>query len=454
MTAKTRTVALLASLLVAGAAPASFAAATAVAAAAVAAAADTTPAGPVTFTRDVLPILQDNCQTCHRPGGDNYTGMVAPMSLTTFDEVRPWARAIAKAVESKVMPPWFAAPEFHGVFANERALTDAEIDIVVRWAKNGAPMGDPADAPPARAFDDQQGWRIGQPDLVVTAPRYFVPDDVDTHYANHQVTLTPDILPESRFIQAIEWRGGSEVVHHIVGYAYLPGTDQERGNGYGLGSIAPGEEPMRFPAGYAKLLVAGSTVVFNMHYHKEKGPGTGKWDASQVAFKFYPKDAEIAHFVDHNAIGNSGFQLPPGHASWKVGAARLFEEPTTLLALHPHMHLRGKTATYTAFYPDGTTEVILHVPRFDFNWQTDYSFLEPKRLPAGTRLEYEALFDNSAGNAANPNPAIAVDPGRETWDEMMLGYITYSRSDAQALTVDDVLAEHFPQNRADEHSQE
>jgi hypothetical protein len=347
------------------------------------------------------------------------------------------------------MPPWFAAPEFHGVFANERGLTPAEIDTLVRWAKEGSPEGDPADAPPPVRFADHQGWRIGEPDLVVTAPRYFVPDDVDTHYANHAVTLTPDLLPESRFIQAIEWRGGSDVVHHIVGYAYLPGSEQDRGNGYGLGSIAPGEEPMRFPDGYAKLLVAGSTVVFNMHYHKEKGPGTGKWDESQVAFKFYPDDAKVSHFVDHNAIGNSGFQLPPGHASWKVGAARVFDVPTTLLALHPHMHLRGRSATYTAYYPDGTTEVILHVPAFDFSWQTDYSFREPKRLPAGTRLEYEAWFDNSTANPDNPDPEVAVNPGRDTWQEMMLGYVTYSKTAAADLTVDAVLAEHFPKNQAE-----
>jgi mono/diheme cytochrome c family protein len=450
MRPKTRTHARIATLTLGLAA----AIAPAIHAATAAAAADAPAAGEVTFTRDVLPILQENCQTCHRHGGDNYTGMVAPMSLLTYDEVRPWARSIAKNVGARTMPPWFAAPEFHGVFSNERTLTDAEIATLVRWVESGAPEGAAADAPPARDFDDHEGWRIGEPDLVVTAPRYFVPDDVDTHYADHRVTLTPDILPESRFIQAIEWRGGSDVVHHIVGYAYMPGTEIDRGSGYGLGSIAPGEEPMRFPPGYAKLLVQGSTIVFNMHYHKEKGPGTGKWDASQVAFKFYPEDADVAHFVDHNAIGNHGFQLPPGAPSWHVGAARVFDQPTTILALHPHMHLRGKRATYTAHYPDGTTEVLLHVPAFDFNWQTDYSFREPKRLPAGTRLEYEAWFDNSTANAANPNPAVVVNPGRETWDEMMLGYVTYAKTDAADLTVEEVLAQHFPKNQADEHSQE
>jgi hypothetical protein len=167
-----------------------------------------------------------------------------------------------------------------------------------------------------------------------------------------------------------------------------------------------------------------------------------------------PEDSEVAHFVDHNAIGASGFQLPPGVPRWRVGAARVFDQPTTLLALHPHMHLRGKQATYTAYYPDGTTEVLLHVPAFDFNWQTDYSFRRPKRLPAGTRLEYEAWFDNSTANAANPNAAVAVNPGRETWDEMMLGYVTYSKTEPGDLTVEGVLAEHFPKSQADEHSQE
>jgi hypothetical protein len=416
------------------------------------AAADASSTARVTFHRDVQPILQAHCQSCHRPGGDNYTGMVAPMSLLTYNEVRPWAKSIAKNVESRAMPPWFAAPEFHGVFVNERTLDPTEIDTVMRWVAAGAPEGSPDEAPPPREFDDH-GWRIGQPDLIVKAPRYFVPDDADTHYIDHRVTLTPDILPESRFVQAIEWRGGASVVHHIVGYAYMPGTENNRLMGYGLGSIAPGEEPMHFPEGYAKLLVTGSTVVFSMHYSKEKGAGTGEWDESEVAFKFYPKHATVKHFVDHNAIGSSSFELPPGAPAWRVGAARTFTEETSILALHPHMHLRGKSATYTAYYPDGTTEVLLHVPQFDFNWQTDYSFREPKTIPAGTRLEYEAWFDNSPANPDNPDPKRAVPQGRETWDEMMLGYITYARTAPRSLSVDAVLAEYFPKNEADAHQE-
>ncbi|MDX1385257.1 MAG: thiol-disulfide isomerase [Thermoanaerobaculia bacterium] len=412
-----------------------------------AAAEDTASAAEITFHRDVEPILQENCQACHRPGGDNYTGMVAPMSLVTYAEVRPWARAIARQVQSREMPPWFASEAFHGVFANERTLADEEIATLVAWAKTGAAVGDPADAPPAKEFGGS-GWRIGEPDLIVTAPRYFVPDEADTHYVNHKVTLTEDILPESRWIQAIEWRGDSSAVHHIVGYAYLPGQQVERGRGYGLGSIAPGEEPMHFPAGYAKLLVKGSTIVFSMHYHKEKGPGTGVWDASQVAFKLYPEGTRISHFVDHNAIGAMAFEIPPGHPNWKVGAARVFDEDTTLLSMHPHMHLRGKAARYVAFYPDGTQETILDVPRFDFDWQSDYSFIEPKVLPAGTRLEYTAWFDNSEDNPANPDPTKAQGWGRETWDEMMLGYVTYSSTRPKSLTVEEAVAEHLTRQAA------
>ena len=395
----------------------------------------------ITFYRDVLPILQDNCQTCHRPGGDNYTGMVAPMSLITYDEVRPWAKSVARNVQSRTMPPWYADEAFHGVFENERTLTQQEIDTVVAWATSGARPGDPAHAPDPVDFATH-GWRIGEPDLIVDAPRYFVPDDADTHYVTHTVTLDESMLPKSRFIKAIEWRGGP-AVHHIVGYGFLPGRGQERGTGYGLGSIAPGEEPMQFPDGYAKLLVAGTTVAFSMHYHKEKGPGTGVWDQSQVAFAFYPEDAELHHFVDHDPIGNRWFDIPPGHPEWKVGAGRVFERDTTIIALHPHMHLRGKSAEYVAHYPDGSEETLLSVPAWDFNWQTDYSFAEPKRLPAGTRVEYTAIFDNSEANPANPDPTVSVDWGQETWDEMMLGYVTYSRTQPERLTVEGVLAEHF-----------
>lgn len=401
---------------------------------------DDAPSADVTFTRDVLPILQQNCQTCHRPGGDNYTGMVAPMSLMTYEETRPWAKSIAKEVGERTMPPWHASGEFKGVFSNERSLTDAQIQTIQKWVATGARHGRPEDAPAPVVFPDFNGWRIGEPDLIVTFEEpYHVADEVEDLYVTISARITEEQLPEDRWVKAIEWKGGSSVVHHIVGSAVPPGAATRAQGGYGLGSIAPGEEPMMFPDGYAKVLLKGSKLIFSMHYHKEPGPGTAVDDISMVAFKFYPKDAKIKHFVDHGAIGNSGFEIPPNHPNWKVGAARTFEEDTTLLALHPHMHLRGKNAKYVAFYPDGTQETLLEVPKWDFNWQTDYSFKVPKKLPAGTRVEYTAHFDNSSDNPANPDPSIPVRFGGPTTDEMMLGYVTSADSEARDLTIEDAI---------------
>ncbi len=402
---------------------------------------DNAPAGPVTFYKDVLPILQQNCQACHRPDGDNYTGMVAPMSLLTFEEVRPWAKSIAQVVSERRMPPWFASEEQAGHFLNERRLSEAEIATLIRWVELGAQRGRAEDAPPPRDFASRGPWMIGEPDLVVKIEPYFVEDSVEDQYITLRApALTEEQLSEDRWVQAIEWKGGSPVVHHIVGYAFAPGSEIDESRRYGLGSIAPGEEPLVFPPGHAKRLLKGSVIVFSMHYHKEPGPGTGQWDQSMVAFKFVPEGEKVEHLVDYNGISNGGFEIPPGHPEWTVGAARTFPEDTTILGFHPHMHLRGKDARYVAYYPDGTKEVLLHVPRWDFNWQTYYAFREPKRIPAGTRIEYTARFDNSAANPANPNPTIPVRFGGPTTDEMMIGYISYTHTEPRDL--DKLYAEH------------
>jgi hypothetical protein len=366
--------------------------------------------------------------------------MVAPMPLTTYEETRPWVKSIAREVGARRMPPWKASAEFHGVFSNERGLNATEIATIEKWIAAGARQGRPEDAPPPVVFPNLGGWRIAEPDLIVKFEKPFhVADDAEDLYANVTVTLTEAQLPENRWIKAIEWKGGSSAVHHIVGHAMAPGEGGRTGVSYGLGSIAPGEEPVVYPDGYAKLLIKGSRLLFNMHYHKAPGPGTAVDDVSMVAFKFHPKDATITHFVEHNAIGSHTFELPPGNASWKIGAARTFEADTTILTLHPHMHLRGKDARYVAFYPNGRRETLLHVPAWDFSWQTDYSFREPKKIPAGTRIEYTAIFDNSPGNPANPNPQAAVAPGGKTTDEMMLGYLTFTESRPREISMESAL---------------
>ena len=389
------------------------------------------PAKP-TFTKDVLPILQENCQTCHRPSGQNLSGMVAPMSLITYREVRPWAKSIAKSVQEKTMPPWTASESFHGVFKNERTLTKDEISTIVKWVVGNAPRGNIKDAPEPITFP-ATGWNFGEPDMVVEFDEpYFVADEIEDLYHNVTVKIPEEILSEDRWISEIQFRPGSEVVHHIIGYA-LPeelagaASGVEGANTRGmLGGMAPGTEHGTMPDGYGLLLPKGSSITFAMHYHKESGPGTGMMDLSSIGMKFHPKGAKIEHPIDISTIAHGAFEIPPGVSDWRVGASRTFREGTMLLSMMPHMHLRGKSSTYTAFYPDGTSELLLDVPAYDFNWQTQYDLAEIKFLPAGTRIEMDFVFDNSSelAEAIGFNSDRAIRFGGPTTDEMDLAWIT------------------------------
>lgn len=380
-----------------------------------------------TFYKDVLPIMQENCQVCHRPSGLNSGGMIAPMSFLSYQDVRPWAKAIARNVESGYMPPWGAAPEFHGVFQNERSLTEEQRETIIRWARSGAPAGDPADAPPPIEFPETD-WAIGEPDLILQMPDTFlVGDDVEDLYENFAVDVP---LDEDRWVKAIEFRPGSEVVHHIIGYAIAPGEDFGGGSRGQLGGIAPGNQPDEFPDGYGYLMKKDSKFIFAMHYHKESGPGTATPDRSTVGIKFYPKDAHPEQvYID--AIGNMQFEIPPGEPNWQVGSARVFDRPVLVHFLMPHMHLRGKAARYVATYPDGRQETLLYVPNYDFNWQLSYEFKEPRLLPAGTRIDVSLWYENTKERADknNFNSERAVRWGGPTTDEMDLGWLAYSYVD-------------------------
>lgn len=394
----------------------------------------------VTFTKDVLPIFQENCVICHRPGGANIAGMVAPMSLTDYEEARPWAKAIEQVVTEKVMPPWYASEEFSGHFQNERGLTDAEIATLVRWVRSGAPRGNPNDAPPPLEFEDTGGWVAGQPDLVIKLPEpYWVKDEVTDEYAYFTAEISKEQLPEDRWLRSVEWRPDSKVVHHIVGSEIYADADGEPMR-QSLGSIAPGEEPHVFPPGYGKKLRAGSKIYFSMHYHKEPGEGTGAWDQSMVGFRFWDQETDppVRHNMIWRGISNGTFEIPPGENHWEVGAAITFDEDTLIHSLHPHMHLRGKDAKYVAVYPDGRREPLLFVPKWDFDWQLDYSYAEPKLVPAGTRVEFLAHYDNSTENEANPDATIPVRWGGPTTDEMMIGFIHYCAAEPQELDVHDM----------------
>ena len=240
--------------------------------------------------------------------------------------------------------------------------------------------------------------------------------------------------PEDKWVKKLEFRPGSEVVHHVIAYASTKNGEGDRLRRSQLGGLAPGTDHANYPEGYGKRLPANSDFTFALHYHKESGPGTGRFDNTSVAIKFH--DQPVEHEVITSPVAYGNFEIPPFHKNWKVGGARIFEEDIDLLALMPHTHLRGSSAKFTAYYPDGNSEVLLEVPRYDFNWQTSYSYTDIKKIPKGTRIEWEITYDNSPERAelAGFNPARAVRFGRPTTDEMDLGWMSYSPSEGSAGT--------------------
>ena len=401
-----------------------------------------------TYYKDVLPILQENCQTCHRPVGLNIGGVTAPMSLTNYSETRPWARAIASKVEAREMPPWFASGPA-GVFANERGLTEAEIDTILRWVDAGAPAGDTADAPPSRQWTEEAsgGWSNGSPDIIVKLPEpYRVEDDIYDLNANLFHTLTETELPQDTWVRGWEFKTGTEgVVHHMCvffrppGMAYTPAPGATEGAdalGELLSCIAEGAESGMLPDGFGVLLEKGTSLIFNMHYHKEPADGSGVWSQPEVGF--FVADEPVRYKVQNDFIPNAGFEIPPQHPHYRVGTSRLLEKDTYVLTYWPHAHLRATGARYTAVYPDGSEELLLDVPHYDQNWQETYKYKEPKLLPQGTRIDVDFWYDNTAERAARRDfdPNRAVGHGNRTDDEMALAFIGYAEVDPEAAATD------------------
>jgi mono/diheme cytochrome c family protein len=407
------------------------------------------PAGIPTYTKDVAPILYKHCTTCHRPGE------IAPMSLLTYDDVRPHAKDIRDEVGDGNMPPWHADPKYRK-FANDRSLTAAERDTLLRWVNNGSPKGDPKDLPPLPEYTE--GWQLGQPDLVLAMPvEYKVPADGFVEYEYFEI---PTNFTEDKWVQAVEVRPGNRsVVHHVILSARAPKPDprpggvklgagmeipagqtggpaeqgeqkrprgqalfpRPRGAGAMLGGFAPGTSSMKFEPGAAVLIRAGSTIVMQMHYTPN---GEAATDRTRIGFTFAkePPDREMRL----SALVNGTLHIPAGDPDYSIAAEMTTTSDITIRQMLPHTHLRGKSWEYTVTYPDGRSEVVLAVPKYDFNWQTDYVFAEPLKLPKGTKLRAVAHYDNSAKNKANPDPKADVWWGDQTWEEMMFTSFVYS----------------------------
>ncbi len=377
-----------------------------------------------TFTRDVAPIVFNNCVVCHRPGE------VAPMSLLGYKEVRPWAKAIREAVLNRRMPPWGADPHY-GDFSNNRRLSQKDIDTIAAWVEGGAKEGDPKDLPRLPKF--VEGWNIGTPDIVFTIPEVVdIPADGVMPYKDFAI---PTNFTEDKYIQAAELRiGNRSVVHHAVVNVQEPGrgpraegravTAQEdlfRWQEHRLVGYAPGGGPLLMPPGLAKVVKKGSVLMFNMHYTPNGTPAKDRTSLGLV-FAKAPVEKRLITAI----VGTHNFEIPPGDANHEIKASYVFKEDIHIESVHPHMHARGKDFLYTLVYPDGTSKVLAWVPRYDFNWQMSYVFKEPVAAPKGSRLECVAHHDNSAKNKYNPDPTQLVRYGPQTWDEMMSGYIEYT----------------------------
>jgi peroxiredoxin/mono/diheme cytochrome c family protein len=379
--------------------------------------------GSITYARDVSRIFQKNCQECHRPG------QAGPMSLLTFDDAVGWSAMIREVVEERRMPPWDADPHY-GTFANDRSLSDADRATILAWLEQGTPRGDDQDLPPAREFS--QGWTIGKPDAVFTMPKAFhVPAKMPPEGVPYQRFYVETGFSEDRWIERAEAKPGApEVVHHIVVYVVPAGQDfvPDDPRFQVLAGTAPGDMPVILRPGYAKKVPAGARLVFEMHYTPS---GKGQPDRSSLGLVFAKKPPQSE--VLTAPIANPMFRIPPGAKNYEVEATFRFKRPGVILALMPHMHLRGKNFRYEAVYPDGKVQTLLYVPRYNFNWQSVYRLLKPLPVPAGTRVRCIAHFDNSPANPNNPDPAKAVEWGDQTWEEMMIGWMDYAlERDARA----------------------
>jgi hypothetical protein len=371
-------------------------------------------AGPVvaqqvTFYRDVLPILQNRCQECHREG------QMAPMVLTTYQQTRPWAKAIREAVRTRKMPPWFADP-CCGKFSNDRSLTAAERDTLVKWANSGAPQGRESEAPPLKAWT--QGWNISNPDAVIEMPSAFrVPKDGAVEY---QYFIVPTGFPQDRWVQSVEVRPSDrKVVHHAVVYIREPGDTWTEGPTKAdiLAVYAPGSAPDVYPAGMAKLIKAGSDLVIEVHFTPS---GKTVEDRIKVGMVFAP--ARPAKRVLTLQMDNEKFLIPAGERDFRVSVWGTLPNDALLLGFFPHMHLRGTSFEYTRILDSGLPETLLRVKPYDFYWQLYYRLAEPMPLKKGTRLNWVATYDNSAANPRNPDPTVDVRYGHQSWDEMMVGF--------------------------------
>ena len=392
--------------------------------------------GP-TFNKEIVRIFQQNCQTCHRPGD------IAPFSLLTYTDAKPWASNIKFMTQTRQMPPW-KPEEGCGEFRDARRLSQAEIDLIARWADGGAPEGNATDLPPTREFPSE--WALGEPDLTLQPPQPYTATGSSDVYRCFPIDAQ---ATEDRYVAAVDVRPGNrQKVHHVIAFLDTTGESaaldaSDPGPGYpcfggpgfnatgALGGWAPGARPYFLPDGVALSLPRGAKVILQVHYHPEGGEGA---DQTQIALYF--SKPPVRKLMRILPLWNRSLVIPPEAANHQVDAS--FTIPFFLaahaLSITPHMHLLGRKMKVEAVLPNGSTTCLIDIQDWDFNWQGTYVFKDPVPLGGNTKVELTAFYDNSLANPKNPNnPPKEVRWGEETTDEMCLAFIGFT-IDSEDLT--------------------
>ena len=386
-------------------------------------------ADPPTFNKDIAPIIYKNCAVCHRPGE------VAPFSLLDYRDVSKRAKQIARVTGEKIMPPWKAEPGF-GEFANDRHLTPEQIALFKEWSAANTPEGKSAYLSPIPQFPDT--WSLGKPDIVLEPDEDYElsPEGSDIY----RCFVIPSNFTEDHFIRALEVQPGNrKVVHHVIVHYDTTGRAreldaQDPGPGYTsfggigfrsggmIGGWAPGNYPSLLPDGIGRLVPKGADLVVQVHYHK-----SGKPEKDRTKIALYFAHGTVDKRIRSFPVAKLMLRIPPGDSNYVVHASLPVKLDATLYRVSPHMHLLGKDMKITATLPDGTLVPLVHVENWDFNWQTGYDLKTPLKLPAGSRVDLEAHYDNSTGNPVNPNnPPKLVTWGEQTTDEMCLAFLSFT----------------------------
>jgi mono/diheme cytochrome c family protein len=381
----------------------------------------------ISYEKTIAPLLIENCVECHRQGG------IGPWQMASYEMIRGFGPMIREVLRTQRMPPLGVDPHYQA-FTNNRALSNEEMKTLVHWIEAGAPRGTGED--PLKAYKKEfPQWPLGEPDLVVSMNKFDVPATGVVDYQNWTIE---NPLDHDVWIRAVDFVPGDRtVLHHVIANvrgenAARPSRDNASGTPEGrrrsasgatdtsLANYVPGAEPLQIPSEAGIFLPKGAKFQFQMHYTPN-----GKQATDVTRMGLYFRKDEPQYRYRAMIFANPMLKIPPGVKAHEEIAWRTFDRDSVLYTVHPHSHFRGKAAKFLAKYPDGREEILINIPAYDFNWQGTWEFKEPKRIPAGTKVAFSTVYDNSTQNKANPDPKREVPWGEQTWDEMLFGVIRF-----------------------------